>query len=548
MGGEGGSNQALPPAPTTDAAVGFWARVQEHKIIQWGVGYLGAALALAHGAELVGHALHWPDAAWRTVVLALIVGFPIAVTLAWYHGHRGLKQVGAGELMMISVLVLIGAVFFTAVLRPSAEHVADSAAPEPAAIMIPAAGAGSSENAPVVQRAVLPNSVAVLPFENLSPAAKDGYFAAGIHEEVLSQLAKLRNLTVISRTSVARYANTDLSIPQIAEELRVGAVMEGSVRYSNDRVRIQATLIDPTNDQPLWSDTYERDFADVFVIQADIAMNIANALETEFSSSEQQTLERKPTSSPAAYALYLEARAILRSAVANDSAHALLDRAISIDPEFGLAYGLKAIIYSVSFVNSAGGQGVAPEDRTALERLVREYSQRALAIDPTDPSARDSAASLNILTWNWSAALQTIDQDTSARVGLVPLWIHSWIGEYLKAVQIGERGVELNPNDATAYLSLGVAQAYAGDRSASTRSLERALELAPALPIARAWLAYTAVALGNAEGAAAELQLVERLLGDNRLTAFLPELAYAYSRIGRIEDARRLFDELQELA
>jgi TolB-like protein len=125
----------------------------------------------------------------------------------------------------------------------------------------------------------------VLPFENLSPDAKDGYFAAGIHEEVLSQLAKLRNLTVISRTSVARYANTDLSVPQIAEELRVGAVMEGSVRYSNDRVRIQATLIDPTNDQSLWSDTYERDFADVFAIQADIAMNIANALETEFSSS-----------------------------------------------------------------------------------------------------------------------------------------------------------------------------------------------------------------------------------------------------------------------
>ena len=100
----------------------FWTRIREHKVIQWGVAYLGAALALAHGAELVSDALHWPGAVWRTIVLALIVGFPIALTIAWYHGHKGLTQISAGELSIVSVLVLIGAVFFSAALRPRDEQ------------------------------------------------------------------------------------------------------------------------------------------------------------------------------------------------------------------------------------------------------------------------------------------------------------------------------------------------------------------------------------------------------------------------------------------
>src|SRR5688572_7647180 len=112
----GGETEAVPPTP--GASTAFWSRVRENKVIQWAVAYLGAALALAHGAELVTHALHWPDGVWRGVVLMLIVGFPIAVTLAWYHGHKGLTKMSQGELAIVSVLLLIGAVFFTASLRP----------------------------------------------------------------------------------------------------------------------------------------------------------------------------------------------------------------------------------------------------------------------------------------------------------------------------------------------------------------------------------------------------------------------------------------------
>jgi TolB-like protein/Flp pilus assembly protein TadD len=543
--------EPAPDVPDTAAPIGFWARVHEHKIMQWGVGYFGAALALAHGAELVGHAFEWPEIVNRVFMIALIVGFPIALTLAWYHGHRGLKGISPAELAIISVLVLIGAVFFTVSLHPterSVPHAATGLASEPvapAAASEPSSAPAARATTPEVQRGVLPNSVAVLPFDNLSPDGNDAYFAAGIHEEVLSQLGKLSNLNVISRTSVARYANTDLSIRQIGTQLHVRAVMEGSVRYANNQVRITAQLVDADTDQRLWSDVYQRDLADVFAVQADIAMNIANALQAEFSPAEQRTLERKPTSSPAAYALYLQARSLVDGDL--DIAQTLLDRAISIDPQFGRAYGLKALLYGARFVNTTAGNAVAPEGRADLETRIREFARRAMEIDPTDPDARAGLRGLNLPTWRWRAFERDLQPGDEARLQAAQLWALSWMGKPAEAVKAGEKTADLNPNDSASQMALGVVYAYAGNRSASIRSLEKALELAPTNPLSQIWLAYNAIAAGNTAAALANLQAVEQLLGDSRPTVFLPELAYAYSRIGRGDDARRLFGEIQAL-
>ena len=195
--------------------------------------------------------------------------------------NRSRWRIAAAAVLLVGVISVVAAVYF-----------GQQNATEPA------------RPATTSDRSALPNSVAVLPFKNLSPNEEDAYFAAGMHEEVLTQLAKLRNLSVISRTSVMRYVDTDLSVPEIARELKVGAVMEGSVRYAGDRVRITAQLIDADTDQHIWSDAYDRDLTDIFAIQADIAMNIADALSIEFSSAEQQMLEKAPTDSPKAFALY----------------------------------------------------------------------------------------------------------------------------------------------------------------------------------------------------------------------------------------------------
>ena len=156
---------------------------------------------------------------------------------------------------------------------------------------------------------VLPNSVAVLPFENLSLDPENAFFAAGIHESTLNQLAKIRDLTVIARTSVLQYAVDPPPIPEIAAALKVEMVMEGSVRYANDRVLITAQLIDGRTGAHLWSDEYNRGLADIFAVQAEIAAAIAMALEAEFSTTEQNDIERPLTDSPEAYALYLKALA-----------------------------------------------------------------------------------------------------------------------------------------------------------------------------------------------------------------------------------------------
>jgi TolB-like protein/Tfp pilus assembly protein PilF len=544
MGAETGPDQ------TRSADGAFWARVREHKVIQWAIAYLGAALALAHGAELVSHALNWPDAVWRTFVLALIVGFPIALTIAWYHGHKGLTKIGAGELSIISVLLLIGAVFFIAALRPHAapssgaavsdtglEASAPRVEPRSATLIEPARRQAERE-----QRPLLPNSVAVLPFTNLSPNPDDAYFAQGIHEEVLNQLAKLGALNVIARTSVLRYANTQTPIPEIARELNVKTVLEGSVRYAGDDVRITAQLIDPATGAHLWSDAYQRKLDDVFAIQADIAMNIANALRAEFSIEEQRAIETPPTSSPAAYDLYLKALGIAEFNTM-PVAHELLDRALALDPRFAAAHAVKARLYYAQLANNALGNAARPEQREAALRQVREYADRALALQPGEPLALALLDALDVQSWRWSR----ISPDMDLRTLLSPstVWVHAWAGNAQLVLPASQRWTELDPNNAGTHFNLGILYAYAGDRDASSRSLRRAIELLPASPLARAWIAYNAVAAGDTERALAELQSVERVLGENPPIAYLPELAYAYGRIGRAKDARRFFTRIE---
>jgi TolB-like protein/Tfp pilus assembly protein PilF len=444
-----------------------------------------------------------------------------------------------GALALALVLVVLDSYVLTGGLPPAAAvATSEAAAPAPAAVPQPSAPA---------ERSVLPNSVAVLPFANMSPSADNAYFAAGIHEEVLNYLAKLSALNVIARTSMLRYADTPLTMREIAAELNVETIMEGSVRYAGDEVRITAQLIDPTTGAHLWSEAYQRKIDDIFAIQADIAMNIANAVGAEFSVAEQNALETPPTSSPAAYALYLQANDQFRTALlgSTDAALALLDRALAIDPEFAAAYAAKAANYSSMFVNTVQGTAVAPEDRAALERRVRENAERALALDPDEARARLALRSINIITWRWADYAETLDPAEERALQAVSLWVLSWMGNHAAALRIAEQLVELNPNDPGVHLFLGVVLAYAGDRATSIQNLNRSLELAPANILARAWLAYDAVALGNDDEALAELQLIERMVGANRPLVFLPELAYAYSRLGRDDDVARLFAEIE---
>ena len=193
-----------------------------------------------------------------------------------------------GELSILSALVLIGALLFTVALRR------DDGAPAPATQALnPAPSVAPSANGTFARGEALPNKVAVLPCENQSPDPNDAYFASGLHQDIIWQLDKLRNLTPIPRLTVLRYAGTALSTSEIATELSVRALLGCTIRYADNRVRITAELIDSTGLQTLWQDNYEpslTDITDVFAVQADIAMNIANALSVVFTPAERELL------------------------------------------------------------------------------------------------------------------------------------------------------------------------------------------------------------------------------------------------------------------
>ena len=207
------------------------------------------------------------------------------------------------------------------------------------------AGGGADRGASAAR--ILPNSVAVLPFRNLSPNEDDAYFAAGLHEQVLDKLAKIRALTVIARTSVMGYVGAARPLSEIAAELHVGTVLEGSASRAGDRVRVSVQLVDPATNALLWSEVYDGSLSDVFAIQADIATRIAAALESELSPRSVRISSERRAESLEAYALYLRALALFREGggigpgmpdTTRTALQSYLDQAIALDPGFAAAY------------------------------------------------------------------------------------------------------------------------------------------------------------------------------------------------------------------
>jgi len=530
------------PVAETPAPVSVWDRIKDHKVLQWAIAYLGAALAIGQAHELIANAFAWPSLIGRIVVSALIVGFPIALTVAWYHGHRALRRISAGELSILSALVLIGALFFTVALRR------DEGAPAPAAQALNATAA------PVVvpstnDTSVLPNKVAVLPCENQSPDPNDAYFASGLHQDIIWQLDKLRNLTPIPRLTVLRYAGTELSISEIAAELSVRALLGCTIRYADNRVRITAELIDSTGLQTLWKDDYEPSLAaiaDVFAVQADIAMNIANALSVVFTPAEREVLEKPPTVSTEAYLLFL--RAYVEPDY--DKTIELFERALAADAEFAAPRAALAFLWASELINTNFSTAVASDARAERQAKVREYAERALALDPTIPFARSALTLTDMLNWRWTEAYErlVVARDrTPNDVTQYDIFLLSYLGRYEEALDIVQRGSQLYPNEPDNVMWTGWAHGFGGRYDEAAAAFATVVAEAPGDQglLARDWLARMEIARGNEAAALEQLRLSEEISAAEPQPLFLPMWAYCYGRLGRRADAERLFMEME---
>jgi TolB-like protein len=546
-----------------------WGELRRRNVFKVGAAYAIVAWLLIQVAGQVLPTFDAPRWVLQTVTFLLILGLPVALVLAWAYevtpeGIKPSARVDSSESIaavtgqklnyVVTGLMAVGIVFLIVdnyVLDDSARGVGEPLSAEQASTA--AAGAAATPVAsepamPTGQRQRLPNSVAVLPFANMSPREEDAYFAAGIHEEILNYLAKLKSLNVIARTSMLQYANTAKAVPEIAEELNVETVMEGSVRYSGSRVRVTTQLIDAATGAHLWSDAYEREFADIFAIQADIAMNVANAMQAEFSPEEQAAIEKLPTNSAAAYDLYLQAMSVLGTATGGGARiRELLDRALEIDPEFVLALGAKAGSYSGELINTAGS---VARSQAELEPLIRESAARALELDPENSGAHSALGGLAVYSWRWTEARPSVlrSLDSPQFYSVTANWFLSWSGDDEASIRFAQRRATLNPLDWTGPWNRGIVLTYAGRYDEAAAAFRESIAMAPTVAVQHPWLASTEIARGNPDAARQELQLTERLLGENRLIIYLLDIAYSYSRIGDREIAQRLYDEIVRTA
>ena len=406
---------------------GFFEEVKRRKVYRVAVAYVIAAGGIIQLASAAFPAWELPSWALRLVIVLLLTGFPIALILAWAFDvtPEGIKTTptvsvpGTHRRRNVIMLVATGVIISIAA----------------GFFLLPRASARKIDK-----------SIAVLPFENLSDEKENAFFADGIQDDILTNLSKIGDLKVISRTSVMSYRGKTPNIREIAKALGVSTVLEGSVRREGKRVRVNVQLINATNDEHLWANNYDRDLTDVFALQTDLAHEIASALEAKLSPSEKSRMERKPTENGEAYLAFVQAHN-LQSAVEDigklKQSEQLYARAIELDPKFALAIARYSQLESWI---------VHTFERTVERReKARALAQQALQLQPDLPEAH--------LAMGFS--LYYGDND---------------FGAALKEFEIAQHDL---PNEAEGYLALGSIQRRLGKWPESNASLEKAASLDP---------------------------------------------------------------------
>lgn len=395
-------------------------------------------------------------------------------------------------------------------------------------------------------------SIAVLPFRNLSPREEDAYFASGLHEEVVNRLAKLRGVSVIAHRSVMEYASSDRPLPAIAQELNVGTILEGSVRYSGDQVRVSVRLADGRTGAQLWAEVYDGSLADIFAIQADIAARIGTALESELSPAEKVRIDRRPTRSVEAYARYLQAISLHRQhgavgvSMPPSVRATLLERlgeAIALDSTFAEAHGLLAHLYLDSVLFDRIDADAWTARRAELLAAAEQAAARAVELDPALGSAHTAIARLGIYMWRLDDAKRALERAAAANPNdaLVLQWstmVSTLRGAYSEALTFGRRAIALDPRNPAIHSPLSVALLAVGDVDGAVATLKEMVDVAPTAALSYISLARMEVARGNEAAAVEALRLGEQFMtatGNLQLDA-----AMSYARLERHLDAERL--------
>src|SRR5213082_3838412 len=415
----------------------FFAELKRRNVYKVAVAYAIVGWLSIQAASIFLPAFNAPQWAMQIVILILVVGFPIALAFSWAFEitpegivreseiaadqsithHTGRKIVA---LTIVLAVVATGLLIFQFVRARSTS---------------PSAATISNK------------SIAVLPFDNLSGDPQNAYFSEGVQDEILTRLAKIAELKVISRTSTQRFKSAPNDLRQIAQQLGVANILEGSVQKANDQVRVNVQLINAVTDAHLWADTYDRKLTDIFVIESDIAKTIADTLQAKLSRSAEHVLASRPTENPEAHELYLKGRFFWNKRTGENLKKAAdyFNQAIAADPNYALAYAGLAGVYVLMPFYSVGA--------------------------PRDCYPRAKAAA--------KKALEQEDALAEAHTALAQ--VHCYYDfDFSQATSEFQRAIELNPNYATAHQWYGNSALVAlGRFDEAIAEVKRAIELDP---------------------------------------------------------------------
>src|SRR5215472_11371541 len=391
----------------------FFPELKRRNVYKVGIAYIVAGWALSQGIAQVFPVFDVPNWAIRSIVMLIIAGLPAACVLAWMFEltPEGIKRTAAADAMPTTArkkkrawiyVVVIGAAISIGLFFLGRYTARET-------VSLPRAEAASS---------VPRKSIAVLPFDNLSRDPDNAYFAEGIQDEILTRLAKVSDLKVISRTSTQHFKSAPENLPQIAKQLGVMNILEGSVQKAAGQVRVNVQLINALNDSHIWAESYDRKLTDVFQVESDIAKTVADTLNATLSLSEKTAITKHPTENTDAYELYLKGRFFWNKRTGADLQTAIqyFNQAIAKDPAYALAYAGLADAYV----------------------LLAPYG----AASPSDSLPRAEAAAKKALEFDDSLA----EAHTSLGQVLV-----SYDFNFEGSTREFERAIALNPNYATAH-------------------------------------------------------------------------------------------------
>jgi len=522
-------------------ATNFFAELKRRNVYKVAVAYAIVGWLLVQVATQVFPFLEIPNWVVRLVIALVVIGFPIALVIAWAFEAtpEGIKRTEVADAMPVSAA--------TRRKKHAWIYVVVIAAAISVTLFFLGRYTAGNKSVASVPNELPAKSIAVLPFDNLSRDPDNAYFAEGVQDEILTRLAKVADLKVISRTSTQRFKSAPSDLREIAKQLGVMNIVEGSVQKANDQVRVNVQLINAMTDAHLWADTYDRKLIDIFSVESEIAKTIADTLQVKLTGSEKQMMAAQPTTDTTAYELYHKGRSLWerRSGDNIPKAISFYEQAIARDPNYALAYaGLAQAYILVPFYTGA--------DRFDAYLKAKDAALKALRLDS---NLAEAHAALGKVLFFSEIDLAGAMREYKRAIELEPndATAHHWfgndtlaaLGQFEEAIAEGKRSVELDPLSVVINVDLGETFYYARRYDEAARQMRKALEIDPTSFYAHYNLGIVLQLKGDLSGAIAEYEKAKQL-GDNPLVSAL--CASAKALAGDKNAALRMLSDFDELS